>query len=270
MKLRGWLKKLKNIRDHIDLAQICYDARSNQIPHLLRLTSGQNDYFATLAHSIGRLGAHRHAVRKIIIAAMHVPSIRQIHAVRSEVCPLVKVVTLAREALEPYTIVRKICVAHNMHPASAQQSLIEFVKRDLESNSKDNMTKSGVILTRVHAELLLVDLFSRRNFDFVAGDKYIGCSKGACYFCAQYISMHHKNFVSPAAHNKVLVGVRGPEPDSERDVHGRGARLAKRLEERVSWKVEQDILASLRQGANLITFQHCSSNGSSRAPSVMN
>jgi len=200
---------------------------------------------------------------------MHVSSIRQIHTVRVEACPLVKVVTLAAEALEPYSIVRKLCVAHRKHSASAQKPLFTFVERDWEKNFKDNMIKRRVVLTRVHAELLLVDLFSRRRFGFVDEDKYIGCSKGACYFCAQYISMHHREFITPATHNKVLIGVRGPEPNLERDTLGWGAIFAKQMEKRMSWKVEQDILTSLSKGADVIAFQHCSSNGSSRAPSIM-
>jgi hypothetical protein len=35
--------------------------------------------------------------------------------------------------------------------------------------------------TGVHAELLLVDLFQEHQYDFVADDRYIGCSKPACH-----------------------------------------------------------------------------------------
>lgn len=42
--------------------------------------------------------------------------------------------------------------------------------------------------TRVHAELLLVAHFQSSKIKFLDGDKYIGCSKPACFCCYHYIS----------------------------------------------------------------------------------
>jgi len=45
--------------------------------------------------------------------------------------------------------------------------------------------------TVVHAELLLIDHFQRNSCNFLGqGEKYIGCSKPACYLCHMYITQH--------------------------------------------------------------------------------
>ncbi|PMD30803.1 hypothetical protein L207DRAFT_612083 [Hyaloscypha variabilis F] len=56
---------------------------------------------------------------------------------------------------------------------------------------------------RVHAELILLDLFWSQNLEFVENDKYIGCSKPACYCCYHYITVHPGRFVPPACHNNL-------------------------------------------------------------------
>jgi hypothetical protein len=64
---------------------------------------------------------------------------------------------------------------------------------------------------RVHAELILLDLFWTKDFDFVAGDRYIACSKPACYCCYHYIREHPGRFVPPACHNNSWLNWRPPD-----------------------------------------------------------
>ena len=141
---------------------------------------------------------------------------------------------------------------------------------DIKSRMKNIPQLSrGIIETRVHAELLLVDLFSRRNFAFENDDRYIGCSKGACYYCASYIKVHHKTFVRPATHNKIILGCRGPEANPALDKAGKGEQILLKMEQKMNWQLEQDILESVGRPLQRIGFQHLSTNGSSRTSSVM-
>jgi hypothetical protein len=64
---------------------------------------------------------------------------------------------------------------------------------------------------RVHAELIVLDQFYRGKYEFFQGDKYIGCSKPACYCCFHYIQAHPGNFVPPASHNKLYLNWRPPD-----------------------------------------------------------
>lgn len=68
--------------------------------------------------------------------------------------------------------------------------------------------------TRVHAELILIDHFDKHGCSFLDGnDKYIGCSKPACYLCHAYITSHPGRYTVPASHQKLYVGWRLPDID---------------------------------------------------------
>jgi hypothetical protein len=73
------------------------------------------------------------------------------------------------------------------------------------------LKENGTFKTRVHAELLLVDHFYTQKLDFVDGDKYVGCSKPACFLCYQYISAHPGGFALPATHQKLYLCWRHPD-----------------------------------------------------------
>lgn len=62
----------------------------------------------------------------------------------------------------------------------------------------------------VHAELILLDFFWTRKLAFVDNDKFIGCSKSACYCCHLYITEHPGGFAIPSGHNNVWLNWRAP------------------------------------------------------------
>lgn len=70
---------------------------------------------------------------------------------------------------------------------------------------------------RVHAELILLDKFWKKQLYFVAGDRYIGCSKPACYSCHHYIIAHPGRFAVPACHNNNWLKWRPPDIMNPRD-----------------------------------------------------
>lgn len=125
------------------------------------------------------------------------------------------------------------------------------------------------ITTRVHGELLVLDYFSRKKLEFVDDDKYIGCSKPACYFCYKWISLHHGGFSLPASHKKVILGCRGPDVDATKDINGNGARIWKEMYERITKEIARDIEDQILIEQSTTAPRHLSSNGSSRAPSVI-
>ena len=74
-----------------------------------------------------------------------------------------------------------------------------------------NEYENPTFLPRVHAELILLEHSYKRGYDFVDNDKYIGCSKPACYCCYHYISAHPGGFARPASHNKTYLAWRPPD-----------------------------------------------------------
>jgi hypothetical protein len=67
--------------------------------------------------------------------------------------------------------------------------------------------------TRVHAELVLLDHFSKNKYKFAARDNYIACSKPACYLCYLYIIYHRKTFTNLPVHQKIYRNWRVPDID---------------------------------------------------------
>lgn len=55
----------------------------------------------------------------------------------------------------------------------------------------------------VHAELALLEAMDERQCTFYDNDKFIACSKAACFCCYHYICSHLGAFARPACHNKV-------------------------------------------------------------------
>jgi hypothetical protein len=80
--------------------------------------------------------------------------------------------------------------------------------------------------------------------------------------------MHHKNSVLPASHKKVVLGCRGPNIDPDFDKNENDAKLRLKICEKMVWRLEQDILEYLGSDEKRTHFQHCSSDESSRAPTV--
>ncbi|KAF4626908.1 hypothetical protein G7Y89_g11247 [Cudoniella acicularis] len=64
---------------------------------------------------------------------------------------------------------------------------------------------------RVHAELNLLEYFHMNRLPFVDDDRFIGCSKPACYCCYHYISLHPGGFVRPSSHGIRYLNWRPPD-----------------------------------------------------------
>ncbi|OBT84085.1 hypothetical protein VE02_07017 [Pseudogymnoascus sp. 03VT05] len=64
---------------------------------------------------------------------------------------------------------------------------------------------------RVHSELTLLEYFHTNRVPFVDDDRFIGCSKPACYCCYHYISLHPGGFVRPSSHGIRYLNWRPPD-----------------------------------------------------------
>lgn len=66
--------------------------------------------------------------------------------------------------------------------------------------------------TRVHAELLVLDHFEKTGGKFInERNRYIGCSKPACYLCHLFISCHPGRYAIPPSHQKLYMNWRLPD-----------------------------------------------------------
>lgn len=167
----------------------CYNMRADIVGKIRARSTGQQDDFGRLAHYISRLGATRSSVNAVVKGTIRVPALGQISTIRVVDAPGILEVPLHQDVISPYEIVREICQnSPTQNPLDISTVLHNIVELDLNPSLRKDLASEKSITTRVHAELQIADQFSRyRTMEFVDGDKYIGCSKPACYFCYNWL-----------------------------------------------------------------------------------
>ncbi|KAH7142182.1 hypothetical protein EDB81DRAFT_869912 [Dactylonectria macrodidyma] len=277
--LRNKLKKLSEPRVSFNLARIvdlCYDMRGREVDAIKKRSINSKDNFGSLAHYIGRLGATRSPVNTVVRAMSQVPSLRKISDIRVMDVPEVRRVTLSAEDMVPYEIVWKISKdSVSQNTLAIQSALHNLIYLDPPSGvGSDNpvrivLSARRTIQTRVHAELQIGDFFSHQSLDFVDGDKYIGCSKPACYFCYIWLISHNYRYVQPATHSKILPGCRGPD----KHIDESSVAILKDMYKKIILRVGQDILDFLLNERNDEAagrrHHYMSTEGTSRATSII-
>jgi hypothetical protein len=245
--------------------------RGVEVEEISKRSKNADDDFPKLAHYIGRLGATRSSANAVVRAMIAVPELRQISDIRTVEAPEPRDAKIDREQMSPYEIVRDICIKSTSQITTQIQTALGAIV-DLDSPLNANGPRAHLasrksITTRVHAELQIADKCSRsKHMYFVDDDKYIGCSKPACYFCYNWLSNHKHKYVLPATHNRIIPSCR--EPDN--DINEAGATVLKEMYSKICGSLGQHILDFLmtyeNRGTNL-RHQYMSTEGSSRAPS---
>jgi hypothetical protein len=68
--------------------------------------------------------------------------------------------------------------------------------------------------TRVHAEVQILHYFDQHDEEFAESDKYVACSKPACFCCHLYFRHHPGGFVEPRSHYKIYLNWQPPGIES--------------------------------------------------------
>jgi OTT_1508-like deaminase len=252
-----------------DIVDLCYAGRGAEVDEIRRRSKDPEDDFSRLAHYIGRVGATRSSANTVVRAVIKVPALRKISCIRTVPAPEPREVAIDQEYMSPYEIVWVICQeSTSQNPMQTQSALHAIVDLDFPLNSqiRTGLASRKRIITRVHAELQIADRFSRdQHMEFVDNDKYIGCSKPACYFCYNWLSNHKHRYIWPATHHKIIIGCRGPD----RDINEAGATFLKEMYTKMCGRLDQDILEFLlnsQHGDVHLRHHYLSTEGSSRAP----
>ena len=194
----------------------CYEKRRSPSFDILKSFAGQGETrrseFEQLFKLLCKLGKHVHIAKKLVEAAV---SLSQDFAegFRIETLPSSKEQKLpltSKEATIESTIHRMFSTAESQSRFMARLQFIWDPSELSELLRNHHTTK-----TRVHAELLLIDHFDRHGCHFLDGnDRYIGCSKPSCYLCYAYITSHSGRYAIPPSHQKLYVGWRPPDIDT--------------------------------------------------------
>lgn len=195
------------------IVRTCYTKRGSPSFDILKRFAGQGETrrsdFEQLFKLLGKLGKHVHVAKKLVEAAVLLPQdfaqgfvFQIVPSSREQKLPL-----LPKEATVEGTVRRMFSSTEEQGKFMAR---LRFIWN--ESDLSELLKKQHKTMTRVHAELLLIDHFDRHGCQFLDGnDKYIGCSKPACYLCYAYITNHPGRYGTPPSHQKLYVGWRTPD-----------------------------------------------------------
>jgi hypothetical protein len=194
-----------------------------------RYGNGQSP-FRRAKHNIGRIAAHVKNVKVLIATAERLPELvvnPQIVLIESPPSIILPPPGRAKLKLDG--------IAHRMTPSS-QSSLLSGLQTSLkilDHRFKVEQTVQDAYLNkkfkaRVHAELIVLEYFYERNetLQYLDNDRFIGCSKPACYCCSLYFRMHPANVDRPDSHQKIYLNWLPPtsvsgveDPNSNLAIH---------------------------------------------------
>jgi hypothetical protein len=191
-----------------ELSTLCYQQRKNKAFDILKHFSSQgNEHsldYERLYKLLYKLGKHIMLFKKMICATFSLRQVFQggfmvepIPASTPKPMPLPK---LTDRALN--NIVTRIFPGDDERN-QFYHHLDQFYNLNMEK-IKQSLQLWEKAQVRVHAEILLIDYLDKTGGKFLDNnDKYVGCSKPACYLCYQYICQHPGKYTHPPAHQKV-------------------------------------------------------------------
>jgi len=270
--LRTKLRKLHEPSPSMSLGSyvdLCHTLRTECIEAIKLHSSTTDDDFGKLAHFVYRIGATREAANKVVEAMIRVPSLQRISRIQTISTPQVVKKTISPTCMSPHEVFYGVLKKTSPNvPLKFQQAFLKLYHLDSLPTRPiyNHMASKETVVTRVHAELQIADKFARSQaINFVDNDKYIGCSKPACYFCYTWLCLHTQGYSEPATHCKVIPGCRGPDDE----LNDAGVDVMISMYRKISRQVGQDIFAFLEKNTPPPRVPYMSTDAGSRAPSRM-
>ncbi|ORY68307.1 uncharacterized protein BCR38DRAFT_481788 [Pseudomassariella vexata] len=212
LELKKWLEMFDGDND----AEICCLAyrnrRSPQMTDLKERSHARNEgsnqtdpekAFGDTRHFLGRLGSHFGAPIKIIKSSLQLKTLFDSYFVRTvESTPPI-------QSLQPdnQTTLRGI-----LRRMESSMELDKNLYEDALMFMNDKFGIEEKVLEQyeqakpcVHAEIQVLEHFYLKNLEYASDDRYIGCSKPACYCCLLYIRHHPARCVEPGSHNNIYL-----------------------------------------------------------------
>lgn len=254
---------MPNDIDFQALVRTCYAERRSVSFDTLRGLAGQVESrrleFEQLYKLLGKLGKHVHTAKKLIEAAVSLSQnfmdgfqIERLLSSKEQRLPL-----RPKEATIESTIHRMFSRPEEQSTFMARLKFIWEPSQLSELLQKQHNTK-----TKVHAELLLIEHFDQHGCDFLDGnDKYIGCSKPACYLCHAYITSHPGRYAIPASHQKLYVGWRLPDIDSDDPACAARRKVHEQILMKLIVWVRKDIASDIESRTSRLPFHADSTAG---------
>ncbi|KAI9774032.1 MAG: hypothetical protein M1839_001917 [Geoglossum umbratile] len=199
--LKEWLISLSNSElDSISFCRLCYEARDSDFLEVLKQKAKESNIhegdsymarYARIRHFIGRLGSHMKAARVLVEAGKHYPRLFTDYSIETATHHL----NFAPPSYRNKSSINGIINRMVTDPQACEYYRNELRSQDekfhlmLEQRIRDEY-KNPKFKLRVHAEIILLDLFHCKNLRFLDGVRYIGVSKPSCFLCYRYFQAH--------------------------------------------------------------------------------
>jgi hypothetical protein len=208
-------------RDDLELCNYAFDNRKCEFMKELKRRGHSNHQepmdgtsnahsFQVVRHYLGRFGVYLRTAKIITSAAIKLPQLFDTFEVKVKDSsgpisfpPMDESTTLNGMATR--------MLARDSPELDKVQTSLAYM--DLKFGILDKVRDSyqGKGKPRPHAEIILVEHFHNEKLEFLGNDRYIACSKPACYCCYHYICHHPGVFERPASHNKIYLNWAPPK-----------------------------------------------------------
>ncbi|KAI0135714.1 hypothetical protein F4814DRAFT_444527 [Daldinia grandis] len=216
-QLANWLEQFISDKTK-PVVDICLQAYSQRkAPELRPLESntysGNGDVnigkypppFAGVRHLLGRLASHVRAPKEVIEDSLELGHLFDAYKVCLVNPPLSNPPPQADSLTELHSILKRMLPANDPKLGEYAEGLasldrkFQITKRIREEYDNKNFQP------RVHAEVQILEHFYKNQLCYVGNDRYIGCSKPACYCCHLYFRHHKARPVEPESHQKIYL-----------------------------------------------------------------
>lgn len=197
----------------LEIVKDCFQARKTAIFQTLTVFAkdGQDKCFTSLRHHIGRLGRHVQCTNTIYDALERFPGLLENFTIKPLPKPRATPFPLLLSAQRFQGIPGRMFKADQREEAVKCQEKLLDISRCFEGGLPKFLDKLLPKETVVHAELQLLDHARHEDIEFLDHDKYIGCSKPACYACYHYILAMAPEYSAPPSHYKLYLTWRVPD-----------------------------------------------------------
>jgi len=215
--LKEWLVSLSDSKlDPLSFCRLCYEARDSEflkaVEQRAKNSSMHEDNtsygarFARIRYFIGRIGSHLKAARVLVKAGRHYPQLFVGYSIEIATQHLEFTPPSYRGKSSINGIINRMVT----DPQACQYYQKELQSQDekfhllLEKRSRDEYQNPKFKL-RIHAEVILLDLFRRQKLRFWDGIRYIGVSKPACFLCYRYFRAHPLQVQTSGCSNNLYI-----------------------------------------------------------------
>jgi hypothetical protein len=179
--------------------------------------SRRQDFLLT-RHYIGRLGSHLKAAKILTTAGWRMPNLFENIAIQTRPSSPPSLPPLVDQLMTVNGIITRMIRNDPEKTLRYQEHLANMdAKFKILSRFRAQFQDKN-FKPRGHAELILLEYFYKYQVPFVDNDRFIACSKPACYCCYHYISVHPGGFVRPASHGVRHLNWRAPDLIDETDI----------------------------------------------------